>query len=128
MSETDKKKVSPEFVQNVKKWLEIDDKLKEIRQKVKLLTSDKKEKEETILNYLQTIDEKVIDVHDGKLRRNVSKTQAPLKKETMHMALTEITGDATKASAMVDHIIKSRPMVERVNLKRTKNRNSASKD
>ena len=46
MSETDKKKVSPEFVQNVKKWLEIDDKLKEIRQKVKLLTSDKKEKEE----------------------------------------------------------------------------------
>lgn len=128
MSETDKKKVSPEFVQNVKKWLEIDDKLKEIRQKVKLLTSDKKEKEETILNYLQTIDEKVIDVHDGKLRRNVSKTQAPLKKETMHMALTEITGDATKASAMVDHIIKSRPMVERVNLKRTKNRNTASKD
>jgi hypothetical protein len=128
MSETDKKKVSPEFVQNVKKWLEIDDKLKEIRQKVKLLTSDKKEKEETILNYLQTIDEKVIDVHDGKLRRNVSKTQAPLKKETMHMALTEITGDATKASAMVDHIIKSRPMVERVNLKRTKNRNTTSKD
>ena len=128
MSETDKKKVSPEFVQNVKKWLEIDDKLKEIRQKVKLLTSDKKEKEETILNYLQTIDEKVIDVHDGKLRRNVSKTQAPFKKETMHMALTEITGDATKASAMVDHIIKSRPMVERINLKRTKNRNSASKD
>ena len=98
----EKKKVSPEFVSNVKKYLEVD--------------------EEFILNYLQQVYEKMIDVPDGKLRRNVSKTQAPLKKETIHKALTDIMGDATKALDITDKIIKSRPTVERVTLKRTKHR------
>ena len=121
MSDTEKK-VSPEFIQNVKKWLEIDDNIKDIRKSTKVLMTEKKEREQFILDYLSTIDENVIDVRDGKLRKNVSKTQAPLKKETIHKALTEITGDASKATAMTDHIIKSRPMLERVNLKRTRNR------
>ena len=47
MSEqNDKKKISNEFVQNVKKWLEIDDTIKEIRVKTKQLTSEKKEREQ----------------------------------------------------------------------------------
>jgi len=123
MSEqNDKKKVSTEFIQNVKKWLEIDDTIKEIRIKTKLLTSEKKDKEQYILDYLQSIDEKVIDVPNGKLRRNVTKTQAPFKKETIQQALVEITGDINKATALTEHIIKSRPVVQRVNLKRTKAR------
>ena len=123
MSETENKKtVSPEFINNVKKYLEVDDKLKEYREIIKKMTSDKKEKEDFILNYLQTIEESVIDVRDGKLRRNISKTQAPLKKEFIHKALTDIVGDAIKAQSMTDQIIKSRPIVERVTLKRTKNK------
>jgi len=125
MSEqNDKKKISNEFVQNVKKWLEIDDTIKEIRTKTKILTGEKKEREQYILDYLQSIDEKVVDVPNGKLRRNVSKSQAPFKKETIQQALAEITGDITKAAAMTDHIIKSRPVVQRVTLKRTRNRAS----
>ena len=118
----EKKKISKEFVEAVKRYLEVDDKLKEIKEKTKNLNTEKKQKEEFILNYLQTIDEKVIDVADGKLRRNISKTQAPLKKETIHKALIDIVGDANKATAMTEQIIKSRPTVERVTLKRTKNR------
>ena len=118
----EKKKISKEFVESVKRYLEVDDKIKEIREKTKNLTSEKKQKEEFILNYLQTIDEKVIDVADGKLRRNISKTQAPLKKETIQKALIDIVGDANKATAITEQIIKSRPTVERVTLKRTKNR------
>lgn len=121
-SKSEKKKVSNEFVIAVKKYLEVDDKIKEIREKTKNLNLEKKEKEEFILNYLQSLDEKVIDVPDGKLRRNVSKTQAPLKKELICKALTEIVGDSNKATTMTDQIIKSRPIIERVTLKRTKNR------
>jgi hypothetical protein len=116
------KKISPEFVQSVKKYLEVDDKIKEIKEHMKKLTAEKKSKEEFILNYLQSIDEKVIDVADGKLRRNISKTQSPLKKDTIQNALTEIVGDSIKAIAMTNQIIKSRPMVERITLKRTKSR------
>jgi hypothetical protein len=122
MSETEKKKVSPEFVHSVKKYIEVDDKLKEYKEKMKTLTAEKKDKEEFILNYLQTIDENEIGVQDGKLRRNISKTQAPLKKELICKSLTDIFGDANKAAAVTDQIIKSRPMVERVTLKRTRNR------
>ena len=84
--------------------------------------TEKKEREQFILDYLSTIDENVIDVRDGKLRKNVSKTQAPFKKETIQQALAEITGDINKATAMTEHIIKSRPIVQRITLKRTKNR------
>lgn len=121
-NKSEKKKVSAEFVTAVKKYLDVDDKLREIREKTKTLNLEKKEKEEFILNYLQTLDEKVIDVPNGKLRRNVSKTQAPLKKEVIQKALTELIGDANKATAMTDQIIKSRPTIERVTLKRTRNR------
>ena len=128
MTDTEtQKKVSPEFIQNVKKWLEVDDALKSIRGQTKALNNEKKEREANILEYLTTIDESVIDVHDGKLKKNVTKSQAPLKKETIQQALTEITGDVSKATAMTDHIIKSRPIVEKVKLKRTRNRGGKDK-
>jgi hypothetical protein len=126
-SKSEKKKVSAEFVQSVKRYLEVDDKLKEIREKTKSLNTEKKQREEFILNYLQTVDENIIDVPDGKLRRNVSKTQAPLKKEIIHKALSELIGDSNKAMSMTDQIIKSRPTVERITLKRTRNRSGDHK-
>jgi hypothetical protein len=116
------KKISQEFITAVKKYIEIDDILKDFREKLKKLNADKKTNEEFILDYLKSIDEKVIDVQDGKLRRNISKTQTPLKKELIQKALTDIMGDSIKAMSMTDHIIKSRPVVERVTLKRTKTR------
>lgn len=122
MTEIEKKRISPEFVENVKKYLLIDDKIKQLKEESKKLATDKKEREEFILNYLQNIDENVIDVHDGKLRRNISKTIAPLKKETIQNTLNIILGDVNKATMITQEIIKSRPMVERVTLKRTKNR------
>ncbi len=123
-SSNEKKKVSPEFVSNVKKYLKVDDELKELREKSKKLTTEKKEKEEFILQYLQNIDENVLDVPDGKLKRNITRTQAPLKKELIQKALTEIVGDANKATEMTDKIIKSRPTVEKITLKRTRNRSN----
>jgi len=122
MTEVEKKRISPEFVENVKKYLLIDDKIKQLKEESKKLVTDKKEREEFILNYLQNIDENVIDVHDGKLRRNISKTTAPLKKDTIQNTLNIILGDINKATMITQEIIKSRPIVERVTLKRTKNR------
>lgn len=117
---TEKKQVSAEFINNVKKYLEVDDRIKEYAEKSKSLKNEKKEKEEFILNYLQSVDEKVIDVPNGKLRRNISKTQAPLKKELIQKTLTEIFNDSNKAITITEKIIKSRPTIERVTLKRTR--------
>jgi hypothetical protein len=121
-NKSEKKKVSPEFVQSVKQYIAIDDKLREIKEKTKTLNTEKKQREEFILNYLQAIDENVLDVQDGKLRRNISKTQTPLKKEHIQKSLAELLGDSNKATTITEQIIKSRPTVERVTLKRTKNK------
>lgn len=115
-------KVTNDFKKKVLKWLEIDDEIRAIRAKTKELTNDKKQYEEFILSFLEDVGEKELAVSDGKLRRNVSKTKAPLNKASIQKALDEIVKDKTKATTMTDHIINSRPMVERVNLKRTKNR------
>lgn len=123
MSDTEKKTISTEFINAVKKYVEIDNKLRENREKVKTLNFEKKEKEEYILTYMTNISENEIGIADGKLKRNISKTQAPIKKDFIQKALTEITGDSLKAASMTEHIIKSRPVTEKITLRRIKNRN-----
>ena len=123
MSDTEpKKKVSNEFVQTVKKYLEIDDKIREYKEINKNLNIQKKEQEEFILNYLESIEENTIDVKDGTLKRNIAKTQTPIKKDIIQKALTEITGDSIKSQEFTDYIIKSRPITERISLRRTTNK------
>tara|TARA_B100000674_G_C37461034_1_gene742636 strand:- start:249 stop:644 length:396 start_codon:yes stop_codon:yes gene_type:complete len=126
-SDNPQKKVTREFRDKVIKWIEIDDSIRELRAKTKELTTEKKQYEEYILSYMDQIEEKCFNIKDGKLRKNVSKTKGPLKKQIIHQALVEIVGDANKATAMTEHIINSRPTVERVNLKRTKNRGPRKK-
>ena len=124
MAETDSNenvqmKVTNTFRNNVLKWVDIDDKIKSVRTKVKELTNEKKQFEEYILNYLSQVEEESIVIKDGKLSKNVSKSKAPLKKESIYKALVELVGDANKATSMTEHIINSRPDVQRINLKRT---------
>tara|TARA_Y100000813_G_scaffold195987_1_gene178656 strand:+ start:425 stop:805 length:381 start_codon:yes stop_codon:yes gene_type:complete len=115
-------KVNDKFRHNVKKWISIDNDIRSIRSRTKELTKEKKEFEEYILNYLQEVGEKEFNIPDGKLRRNVYKSKAPLSKETIQKALAEIITDKSKCEDMTSHIINSRPLKERVSLKRTKNK------
>jgi hypothetical protein len=119
-------KITEEFRKNVLKWITLDDNLRELREKVKEITNEKKQYEEFVLSFLENVDEKSIEIKDGKLSRNVSKTKSPLKKELIFKSLSEITNDPVKAKTMTEHILENRPMVERINLKRTKNRNNNS--
>ena len=115
-------KVNDKFRHNVKKWISIDNDIRSIRSRTKELTKEKKEFEEYILNYLQEVGEKEFNIPDGKLRRNVYKSKAPLSKETIQKALAEIITDKSKCEDMTSHIINSRPLKERVSLKRPKNK------
>lgn len=117
-----KKDVSKEFTNKVIQWVKCDDKLRELRVKSKEITGDKKELEEWILSYLDQIGEKAISIGDGNLRKNISKTKAPLKKENIHATIKDLTKDEAKASLITQQIFENRPMTERINLKRTKNR------
>lgn len=119
---TEKKEISQEFTKKVVGWVKLDNQIRELRAKSKEITAEKKELEEWILNYLDKIGEKTISIGDGNLRRNVSKTKAPIKKENIYSTIKDLTKDENKASLITQQIFENRPMTERINLKRTKNR------
>jgi len=115
-------KVTNGFKNNVLKWIHIDDNIREHRKAVKELNQQKKEFEDTIINYLTEVDEESIQIKDGYLKKAVTKSKEPLKKENIHSALIEITGDTSKATMLTEHILKSRKETEKVSLRRTVNR------
>jgi len=106
-------------------YIDIDDEIKEYNKIIKKLKEEKKEKETAILGFLETTKNKVLEVTNKgtNLRRNVYKTKAPLKKETMIESLNKLVNNKEKTTKLVEHIINDRPMVERVALKRTSNKN-----
>ena len=118
----DTKPISSEFKDLVVTWVEIDDKIRKLNAQLKELKDEKKDYEQAVLSYLEKIGENVIEISDGKLRRNVSKTKGALKHEIIQSALTDCTSDPEKAFQMTNYIMNKRPIVERINLKRTKNR------
>jgi hypothetical protein len=117
-------KVTNKFKNDVLRWISIDDRIREHRKAVKDLNNEKKEFEEQILQYLTEVEEESIMIKDGFLKKQVTKSKAPLKKENIHLALAEITGDNNKALLLTEHILKSRKETEKVSLRRTIKKNN----
>ena len=119
--------ITEDFKDNVKNWVNIDDNIREHRAIIKALIKEKKNFEKKILDYLQEIEVKSIDITGGHLRRNVSKTKEPIKKKLIENALYNLTKNKEKSITMTKYIMDSRPIKERINLKRTKNRGPKKK-
>ena len=114
--------VTEEFVEVVKSWVTIDDDIRKKMAEIKELKDERKEFEVFILEYMDKVNENVIDISDGKLRRNKSNTKGGLKQEMIQTALLDMTQNTSKAMEMTKYIMDNRPTTERINLKRTKNR------
>ena len=125
--ENSQDKITEEFVEVVKNWVKLDDEIRNYNDKIKDLKNERKEYEEYILEYMDKINENVINITGGKIRKNKSNTKAPLKEESIKTALYEITKDNEKSAQMTKYIMENRPSVERVNLKRTRLRKSRKK-
>merc|ERR1712224_104181 len=111
--------VAEEFKESVVEWVRIDDEIRSLNKKARELKATKKEYEQFILSYMENINENIIAISDGKLRRNVSQTKAALKHETIQNALVDFTSNTEEAFKLTQYILNKRPTVERVNLKRT---------
>jgi hypothetical protein len=126
MSESNKKP-SEKLIISIKHWVQLDDKVRKLKDEIKELNDEKKSYEEVVLTELSKMDEQVINISDGKLRRNVTKSQAPFKKEEIQKTIFEFTKDEQKTFDMIEKIMASRQVTEKVNLKRVKNRESVIK-
>ncbi len=124
---SENKKPSEKFINSIKHWVQLDDKVRKLKEEMKDLNDEKKDYEETVLSELAKMDEQVINISDGKLRRNITKTQAPLKKEIIQKTIFEFTKDEQKTIDMLEKMMESREVTEKINLKRIKNRESVIK-
>ena len=126
MSENNKKP-SDKLISSIKHWVQLDDKVRKLKDEMKELSNEKKSHEEVVLTELEKMEEQAINISDGKLRRNLTKTQAPLKKEEIQKTIFEFTKDEQKTFDIIEKIMSSRQVTEKVNLKRVKNRESVIK-
>lgn len=112
-----------EFELSVKKWVKLDDQIKELMRQAKGCRQEKKELTEKILGAMNTVDETTISISDGKIRRNVSKTKTALTPKIIEEALVKLTQDNLQASKVTEFIMNSRTIKERITLKRTRRKN-----
>lgn len=122
-----KVKITKEFQENVIKYIKLDDAIKKKQEEISELKKQRVPCEKNILKFLEDNDENVIDVTDGKLRKNKSTTKQKLTEDIIKSAI----GQYEKDPKIVEEILKAmdvkRPEVTHVNLKRTGKRTPRKK-
>ena len=69
------------------------------------------------ISVFEKVKDNMIEVGDGKLSRNVTKSKGALKKEVIYKALNKLTKNDVKAKEMTTYILDSRPDVQKIKLK-----------
>ena len=117
------KKLSTEFIDNIKNWLILDDKIRDITKNLKELKRMKKQIHENMLSFMEENNVSELKAGNGKLRYSVSKTKEPIKYETIESGLLKyFDNNAEKVTEICDCIFKNRKVIERKRVKRTFNR------
>jgi hypothetical protein len=115
--------LSDEFIENIKQWLMLDDKVREISKSLKELKQMKKALHEKLLISMEKNEVSELKAGNGKLRYSVSKTKEPLKYESIEEGLLKyFDDDAQKVTEIWDSISNNRKVVERKRIKRTFNK------
>lgn len=111
--------VSNDFKKKVSEWVSLDDKIKNMVKDIKECKEQKKQIENDILENMDNLNLVILDIGNGKIRKNISKTKGALKEETIKDSLFQIFKDDNQASTTTQIILDSRPIVETTRLKRT---------
>tara|TARA_Y100001970_G_C14152437_1_gene813504 strand:+ start:389 stop:775 length:387 start_codon:yes stop_codon:yes gene_type:complete len=112
----------------VKEYLELDDQIKMLNKAARERRKRKKELSEEILTLMEQHELTQMNLKDGKLIYAKSKNLVPLNKKHIVSSLSSYFRDDHKATELFDYLMKSRTRVEKVRLKRTKNKKAKTID
>jgi len=116
--------VTKEFQENVVKFVKMDDLIRQKQAEIKELRDKRVVCEKFILGYLQDVGENVIEITNGKLRRNKADTKVPLSIDIIKKAIEEDVANPATVEKIMKRMDDIRPTSSRVNLKRTSGRES----
>ncbi|CAH6421778.1 Hypothetical protein KVN_LOCUS464 [uncultured virus] len=118
-NEAENLQISKEFQEMVIKYVKIDDYIRKKKNDIKELTNQKKPCEKFIIDYLEKMDENVIQITDGKLRKNKCQTKGALNQQIIKNAINEKIKDPLTVESILKIMENLRPKSTRINLKRT---------
>ena len=107
---------------SVKEYLELDDQIKMLSKAARERRKKKKELSEHILHLMEQHELTQMNLKDGKLIYKKSNNLVPLNKKHIVSSLSSYFRDEHKATELFDYLMKNRNRVEKVRLKRTKNK------
>lgn len=112
-------KVSKEFQENVLKFVKLDDLVRKKQQELSELKEQRKPCEQYILKYLDKVDQNMIEISDGKLRKNKSETKAALSQDIIKASIAEKVKDPQIVEEILKTMEDKRPLSTHINIKRT---------
>lgn len=111
--------VTKEFRETVIKFVKIDDLVRKKTEEMAELKNQKKPLETFILKYLDQVDETVVEITNGKLRKNKSETKAAVNMDIIKEAISKKVEDPKVVNEILDIMEELRPKKININLKRT---------
>jgi len=103
----------------VKEWLILDNEMREIQRILKEKKEKKKELTDNVIELMKAKKVEELNVNDGKLIYSQTKTKSPLNKQHIATCLGDVfKNDPEKVAKLTEHIINSREIKLKDNLKR----------
>ena len=94
------------FEENIKEWVTIDNKIKQLNEQTKALRQQRSSLSESINMYVETNDLKhaTVQISDGKLKFQSVKVTQPLTLKYVNECLLDSIGDENKVKEIMQHI------------------------
>jgi len=108
-----------QLVEAVKKWIDLDNELREIAKLAKEKREKKKQISSDLMNVMKSNEIDCLDIKDGQLRYKKSKSKKPLNKENLLKILQKYyNNNEHQSSNMAQFILDNREEVDREVLSR----------
>jgi len=111
--------MSEDLKSTVKEWLILDNEMREIQRILKEKKERKKTLTDTVIELMKVKQVDELNVNDGKLIYSQTKTKSPLNKQHITTCLGDVCkNDTEKVAKLTEHILNSREVKLKDNLKR----------
>ena len=108
-----------ELLENVKTWLDIDNQIRSLQKEIRDRRKLKKELTQSLVGIMKTQDIDALNVPDGQLVYNKTKTKSALSKKHLITSLAQyFKNDRRMADELTKFIMDSRQEKEKENIKR----------
>ena len=111
------------FEQKIQEWVSIDNQLRALNEKTKILREKKSEINDTLTHFAEhnNLNNATIQISDGKLKFVTSKIQPPLTFKHLEKSLSGVIANDEKVKQLVKHIKDTRETKVVCDLKRFTN-------